>query len=104
MAGLVDQIAQIFSGLQPKKRRRKEALSVKVIEISRQSDVKKLVSFIPSSPAILLSITDYRERNKESLKKAIEFLKQVCAEERANAVMLDPNWVLVYPKRNELVK
>ena len=86
----------------PTKKTKKDP--VKIISLSRQSDVPKILKIAKMSPILILSIKKYRKKNKKSLKKSLEKLKEDGEPEEIKSKLLDQNWVVVMAPNTELVR
>jgi hypothetical protein len=86
----------------PKKKQKKQP--VKILALQKQADVSKVLKIARVTPMILLYIKEYRSKNKSSLKKALQKLKDGGEEDGIQSKLLDQNWVVVMAPNTSLVR
>jgi hypothetical protein len=77
------------------KKKKEKKYPVKILALTKQSDVPKILKLSKLSPMILLYIKDYRKKNNKSLKKSLQKLRKGGEPDGIKSKLLDPNWVVV---------
>lgn len=86
------------------KKKKKDKDPIKIVSLNKQADVPKVLKLAKITPMILLSIKNYRKKNKQSLKKSLEKLKDRGKSDGIESKLLDQNWVVVLSPNTQLVR
>ena len=81
-----------------------DKLPLKILVLQKPDEVEEIPRILKYSPLILLSIRDFRKKDKSSLKKTLESLKTSCSKSGHRTALLDENWAVAISKGVKLVK
>lgn len=99
LEGIIDTSRR--KALPKKKKEAKEP--VKILLLSRHSDIPKILKLAHFCPILFLYIKEYKEKNNGSLKKSLLKLRDDGEPEGIHSKLLDENWVVVLNKNTTLV-